>query len=158
MVTYGAMSKKPLPIPAPLLIFKNLKFLGFWLSGAYAAVRCRGWCWGERRAPREGVCAEFRALDVVWHGAAAGWQETAPCDAQHWMWCCARGRGGGPGRGGFISVGTPTSTPPSPPQGPAGRERKDATLLEVIDLFERGVLKPAPCVGESLGICGLAPV
>lgn len=32
MVTYGAMSKKPLELPASLLIFKNLNFTGFWVS------------------------------------------------------------------------------------------------------------------------------
>jgi mitochondrial enoyl-[acyl-carrier protein] reductase / trans-2-enoyl-CoA reductase len=32
IVTYGAMSRKPLTIPASLLIFKDLHFDGFWLS------------------------------------------------------------------------------------------------------------------------------
>lgn len=32
MVTYGAMSRKPMEIPAGLLIFKNLVFDGFWVS------------------------------------------------------------------------------------------------------------------------------
>ena len=32
MVTYGAMSKQPLQIPASMLIFKNLNFSGFWVS------------------------------------------------------------------------------------------------------------------------------
>ena len=32
MVTYGAMSKQPLQLPAGLLIFKNLVFDGFWVS------------------------------------------------------------------------------------------------------------------------------
>jgi len=32
MVTYGAMSKKPMEIPAGLLIFKDLHFGGFWVS------------------------------------------------------------------------------------------------------------------------------
>ncbi|KAI9476433.1 MAG: hypothetical protein EXX96DRAFT_577182 [Benjaminiella poitrasii] len=31
-VTYGAMSKKPLSLPASLLIFKNITFHGFWVS------------------------------------------------------------------------------------------------------------------------------
>ncbi|KAK2079476.1 hypothetical protein QBZ16_003168 [Prototheca wickerhamii] len=30
MVTYGAMSKQALAIPPPLLIFKDLRFRGFW--------------------------------------------------------------------------------------------------------------------------------
>ncbi len=32
MVTYGAMSKQPVTLPAGLLIFKDLTFRGFWLS------------------------------------------------------------------------------------------------------------------------------
>lgn len=32
MVTYGAMSKKPVALPSGLLIFKNLAFDGFWVS------------------------------------------------------------------------------------------------------------------------------
>ncbi|ORE10963.1 NAD(P)-binding protein [Rhizopus microsporus var. microsporus] len=31
-VTYGAMSKSPLTLPASLLIFKNISFHGFWVS------------------------------------------------------------------------------------------------------------------------------
>lgn len=31
-VTYGAMSRKPLSLPASLLIFKNISFHGFWVS------------------------------------------------------------------------------------------------------------------------------
>lgn len=37
MVTYGAMSKTGLSIPPSLLIFKDISFRGFWLSGHYAA-------------------------------------------------------------------------------------------------------------------------
>ncbi|KAL8243657.1 hypothetical protein R6Q59_009915 [Mikania micrantha] len=32
MVTYGAMSKQPLALPASLLIFKQINFTGFWVS------------------------------------------------------------------------------------------------------------------------------
>ena len=32
MVTYGAMSKSPMRVGASMLIFKNIKFKGFWLS------------------------------------------------------------------------------------------------------------------------------
>ena len=35
MVTYGAMSLKPLCIPNGMLIFKNLKFTGFWVNKWY---------------------------------------------------------------------------------------------------------------------------
>ncbi|KAI8996983.1 hypothetical protein BDB01DRAFT_769400 [Pilobolus umbonatus] len=41
-VTYGAMSKSPLSIPASLLIFKNISFHGFWVSK-----------WGEIHSPEE---------------------------------------------------------------------------------------------------------
>ncbi|KAM9317401.1 enoyl-[acyl-carrier-protein] reductase, mitochondrial-like [Gastrophryne carolinensis] len=32
MVTYGGMSKKPTPLPAKELIFKNIKVCGFWMT------------------------------------------------------------------------------------------------------------------------------
>ena len=32
LVTYGAMAKQPLSVPAGMLIFKNLRFEGFWVS------------------------------------------------------------------------------------------------------------------------------
>ena len=32
-VTYGAMSMQPLVPPVPLLIFKDITFKGFWISG-----------------------------------------------------------------------------------------------------------------------------
>lgn len=35
MVTYGAMSLQPLTIPNGMLIFKNLKFTGFWVNKWY---------------------------------------------------------------------------------------------------------------------------
>ncbi len=38
MVTYGAMSLKPLTIPNGMLIFKNLKFTGFWVNKWYDAA------------------------------------------------------------------------------------------------------------------------
>ncbi|HMJ04723.1 MAG TPA: zinc-binding dehydrogenase, partial [Chthoniobacterales bacterium] len=38
VVTYGAMSKQPLTIPNGMLIFKNLKFTGFWVNKWYDAA------------------------------------------------------------------------------------------------------------------------
>ena len=38
MVTYGAMGLKPLTIPNGMLIFKNLKFTGFWVNKWYEAA------------------------------------------------------------------------------------------------------------------------
>lgn len=37
MVTFGAMSKGALSVPPSLLIFKDIRLRGFWLSGRYAA-------------------------------------------------------------------------------------------------------------------------
>jgi trans-2-enoyl-CoA reductase len=38
MVTYGAMSLEPLTIPNGMLIFKNLRFTGFWVNKWYDAA------------------------------------------------------------------------------------------------------------------------
>ena len=38
MVTYGAMSLQPLTIPNGMLIFKNLRFTGFWVNKWYDAA------------------------------------------------------------------------------------------------------------------------
>jgi trans-2-enoyl-CoA reductase len=38
MVTYGAMSLQPLSIPNGMLIFKNLRFTGFWVNKWYEAA------------------------------------------------------------------------------------------------------------------------
>lgn len=35
-VTYGAMSKRPIPVGAAPLIFKNIKVLGFWMTNWYS--------------------------------------------------------------------------------------------------------------------------
>lgn len=35
-MTYGAMSLQPVAIPAPLLIFRDIRVRGFWLSGRWA--------------------------------------------------------------------------------------------------------------------------
>ena len=34
MVTYGGMSMKPVSVPTSLLIFKDLRLRGFWLSNS----------------------------------------------------------------------------------------------------------------------------
>ncbi|KAH9993668.1 hypothetical protein BJV74DRAFT_877736 [Russula compacta] len=47
LVTYGAMAKRPVPIPASLYIFKNLTSHGFWLSLWYKANN-HGFGEGER--------------------------------------------------------------------------------------------------------------
>jgi trans-2-enoyl-CoA reductase len=55
LVTYGAMARQPLRIPNGLLIFKNLRFCGFWVSRWY------------REAPRDAVSALFSDL-FTWIG------------------------------------------------------------------------------------------
>jgi len=35
LVTYGGMAKKPVSIPTPLLIFKDVRAKGFWMSGRW---------------------------------------------------------------------------------------------------------------------------
>jgi len=50
MVTYGAMGKEPLEIPNGLLIFKDIKFFGFWLTEFY------------KQASREELISSFNTL------------------------------------------------------------------------------------------------
>lgn len=46
LVTYGAMSKQPVMLPTGLLIFKDLRFKGFWLSR---------WANGDRQGKKQTV-------------------------------------------------------------------------------------------------------
>lgn len=39
MVTYGGMSMQPVSVPTSLLIFKDLRLRGFWLSGKFARTQ-----------------------------------------------------------------------------------------------------------------------
>ncbi|KAL8746870.1 MAG: hypothetical protein Q9190_001163 [Brigantiaea leucoxantha] len=68
MVTYGAMSKSPMRVGAGMLIFKDLRFCGFWVSK-----------WGDRfpeekkrtidevlRLTREGKFADTPMVNVPW--------------------------------------------------------------------------------------------
>ncbi|MBA2535146.1 MAG: zinc-binding dehydrogenase, partial [Rubrobacter sp.] len=41
IVTYGAMSLQPLTIPNGMLIFKNLRFTGFWVNKWYDAATAK---------------------------------------------------------------------------------------------------------------------
>lgn len=65
MVTYGAMSKQPAMIPAPLLIFKDIHVRGFWMSGG---------------ANGENPAASRKALDRVGEMLLAG---TLKTECQH---------------------------------------------------------------------------
>ena len=53
IVTYGAMSRQPLRIPNGLLIFKDLRWRGFWITP-----------WGQRATPDE-LAAMFGELFVL---------------------------------------------------------------------------------------------
>ena len=50
LVTYGGMSLQPVTVPTSLLIFKDLRFRGFWLSGRCV---CRAWA-GREEGGKEG--------------------------------------------------------------------------------------------------------
>lgn len=56
-VTYGAMALQPVSLPASLLIFKDITFKGFWLSGGWAAAAGAG---GKARLMDE-VVAHYEA-------------------------------------------------------------------------------------------------
>lgn len=63
MVTYGAMSKQALAIPPPLLIFKDLRFRGFWVSGSFTRASRR-----QGLIERGGNVANVDvAGQVAWH-------------------------------------------------------------------------------------------
>ncbi|OMJ26480.1 putative trans-2-enoyl-CoA reductase, mitochondrial [Smittium culicis] len=48
-VTYGAMAKQPMAIPAALFIFKNITFKGYWVSSWYSSTHHSKWfeMWNE---------------------------------------------------------------------------------------------------------------
>ncbi len=80
LVTYGGMSMQPVTVPTALLIFKDISFRGFWLSGRWA-----------RQAGREGRAAlmdqlvqyvqagQLRAPPVVQYGLEQ-WREAVAED------------------------------------------------------------------------------
>ena len=70
MVTYGAMSKSPLRVGAGMLIFKDLRFLGFWVSK-----------WGDR-FPDE----KKRTIDKVLSLIREGKFQDAPMVEVPWSW------------------------------------------------------------------------
>lgn len=70
MVTYGGMARKPVTLPAGLLIFKDIRFVGFWLSR---------WADADRDAKARTV-AEI--LDLVRAGAF----RDAPVAPVAWDW------------------------------------------------------------------------
>ncbi|KAI4667908.1 uncharacterized protein J4E78_001727 [Alternaria triticimaculans] len=69
-VTYGAMSKQPLTIPASMLIFKDIHFHGFWVSR-----------WAEKH-PEEKQKTVADVLDMTRKGAF----RDMPVDQIKWEW------------------------------------------------------------------------
>ncbi|RSM18032.1 hypothetical protein CDV31_003130 [Fusarium ambrosium] len=70
MVTYGGMAKQPVSLPVGLLIFKDIRFVGFWLSK-----------WNERdSAGRKHMINDI--LDIV----RAGQFRDVPIDEVKWDW------------------------------------------------------------------------
>lgn len=72
MVTYGAMSQQPLSIPPSLLIFKDLRLRGFWLTGGYAKAGREG------KAPRRGSPPRQSLFVCVRRGGAAAQRACGP--------------------------------------------------------------------------------
>jgi trans-2-enoyl-CoA reductase len=70
MVTYGAMSKKPVMLPTGLLIFKDLRFRGFWLSR---------WANADREAKR-------RTIEEILGLVREGKFKDAPMQELRWDW------------------------------------------------------------------------
>lgn len=70
MVTYGAMSKQPVMLPTGLLIFKDLRFKGFWLSR-----------WAN--ADREG---KKKTVDEILGLVREGKFRDAPMQEVKWDW------------------------------------------------------------------------
>jgi trans-2-enoyl-CoA reductase len=69
-VTYGAMSKQPLTIPASMLIFKDVHFHGFWVSK-----------WAERNAEEK-----KRTVEDVLDMTRKGEFRDMPFDEIRWEW------------------------------------------------------------------------
>ena len=70
MVTYGAMSKKPVKLPTGLLIFKNIGFEGFWLSK-----------WSESKPEEKEACVQ-EILDLTRRGKF----KDIPMQPLKWEW------------------------------------------------------------------------
>lgn len=69
-VTYGAMSKQPLTIPASMLIFKDIHFHGFWVSR-----------WSERNPD-----AKKKTVEDVLNLTRSGKFKDTPVDEITWEW------------------------------------------------------------------------
>jgi mitochondrial enoyl-[acyl-carrier protein] reductase / trans-2-enoyl-CoA reductase len=70
IVTYGAMSKQPLNLPASLLIFKDLSFSGFWVSS-----------WSDRNPD-----AKKQTVEDILRLTRAGKFKDIPVEECRWKW------------------------------------------------------------------------
>jgi trans-2-enoyl-CoA reductase len=70
LVTYGGMSKQPLMLPTGLLIFKDLKFSGFWVSR-----------WSDQH-PEE----KKRTVDEILEMTRKGEFKDVPVQEMRWDW------------------------------------------------------------------------
>ena len=70
MVSYGGMAKQPVALPVGLLIFKDIRFLGFWLSK-----------WNERDVP-----GRKHMIDDILSLVRAGKFRDVPVEEVKWDW------------------------------------------------------------------------
>ena len=102
VVTYGGMSMQPVSVPTALLIFKDISFKGFWLSGRLVAAwkgkhLCSkwveaflrggcvaGWLWGATGVTAQGLFFSSNCGCFAWvqacKGAGSCWPR--PCTRQ----------------------------------------------------------------------------
>ncbi|KAI4160181.1 MAG: hypothetical protein LQ342_005970 [Letrouitia transgressa] len=100
LVTYGAMARQPLRVPASLLIFKDIRFQGFWVSK-----------WGEEH-PRE----KQETLEAVLQMMKESQLKEGPVERVKWAWETGKEElvgavegimeGGRGGKGVFVFEGT----------------------------------------------------
>jgi trans-2-enoyl-CoA reductase len=76
LVTYGGMSKQPLMLPTGLLIFKDLKFSGFWVSR-----------WSDAH-PEE----KKRTVDEILEMTRKGEFKDMPVQEMRWDWGTEEGK------------------------------------------------------------------
>jgi trans-2-enoyl-CoA reductase len=96
LVTYGGMSKQPLQLPTAALIFKDIKFSGFWVSR-----------WSDAH-----IDAKKRTVDEILEMTRLGMFKDAPVQELRWDWNTEEGKlkeaiqgtleGFRPGKGVFV--------------------------------------------------------
>jgi trans-2-enoyl-CoA reductase len=70
LVTYGGMSKQPLQLPTAALIFKDIKFSGFWVSR-----------WSDAH-----IDEKKRTVDEILEMTRLGMFKDAPVQELRWDW------------------------------------------------------------------------